>query len=64
MDYPPTFTLRLDPDMRRILEHIAEDEDRSLSYIIMRYLRRGLVQDGYLESQNGISSSSSRDAKD
>jgi hypothetical protein len=49
-DTPRTTTVQLKPGLRPILQTIADDEDRSLSYIINRYLERGLRADGYLPS--------------
>lgn len=36
------------PEIRKALEKIAEDEDRSISYIINRYLQIQLEKEGKL----------------
>ena len=47
-----TFTFILPDKLREALEKQAKKEDRSLSYLIVRYLRKGLIDSGYLQQEN------------
>ena len=51
-EYPDSFTLRIKPEIRAALEKQAKKEDRSLSYIINRYLLKGLKESGYLSEES------------
>jgi len=42
------FTFRLPDDLRKALELQAAEEDRSIAYLIVRYLQDGLRVAGYL----------------
>jgi hypothetical protein len=38
----PPVTMRIDPDVVEILKQIAEDEERSLSWVVNRFLKAGV----------------------
>ena len=48
---PDSFTFRIDEQIRKALEKQATDEDRSLAYLVNRYLREGLKTSGYLPAE-------------
>ena len=39
----PPLTMRIDPEIVEALRKIAEDEERSLSWVVNRFLRTGLT---------------------
>ncbi len=41
--------VRFSRDIRAAVEKAAEAEDRSLSNVMVRYIRAGLIKDGYLQ---------------
>jgi len=47
--YP--LSARLSPDVYDALQRIAEREDRTLSYLVDKYLRQGLLSAGELEAE-------------
>lgn len=47
-----TITFRPDKGIRECLEDLKEKEDRSLSWLINKLLREGLVNLGYLEAES------------
>lgn len=46
------FSLRLDEDIEAALDKKAEDDERSKSFLVRKYLREGLERDGYLQKKS------------
>ena len=48
---PDTLTFRIEAPIRKALEKQAAAEERSLAYLVNRYLREGLQASGYLPAE-------------
>jgi predicted transcriptional regulator len=52
MDKPRTLTFQPDEGIRELLEKIAEEKDRSLSWVVNAYLRKGLQAEKRLPAES------------
>jgi hypothetical protein len=44
-----TMTFKLRKDYRKALDKMAEVEDRSIANLINRFIKKGLIEEGYLK---------------
>jgi hypothetical protein len=52
MDKPRTLTFTPDEGIRELLETIAKEKDRSVSWVVNFYLRKGLQADKRLPAES------------